>query len=100
LYHFGLIEKPHATVASTIKDMEEHGWSVVEEPRIGDVLVWEPSDAHAEGEMHEHIGFYIGDERAISNSSTTAEIVEHDWTFGVDNEGNPNRKVIKILRHV
>lgn len=98
LYHFQLIQTPHATVVSTVKDMEEHGWSVVKTPEAGDVLVWEPSDIHAEGEMHEHIGFYVGEERAISNSSTTGEIVEHDWTYGTDNEGNPNRRITKILR--
>ena len=75
LYHFQLVKTPHATVTST-----------------------EPSDAHAEGAMHEHIGFYLGDERAISNSSAIGEITEHDWTFGADNEGNPNRKITKILR--
>lgn len=98
LYHFQLIKTPHATVASTVKDLEEHGWSIVDTPEEGDVLVWEPSTAHVEDAMHEHIGFYAGNERAISNSSTTGEIVEHDWTYGIDNKGNPNRKITKILR--
>jgi hypothetical protein len=98
LYHFQLVKQPHATVASTVKDMEESGWTIVEAPEIGDVLLWEPSVEHVEDESHEHLGFYVGNERAVSNSSSTGEIVEHDWTFGVDNEGNPNRKVIKILR--
>lgn len=98
LYHFHLINTPHATVASTVKDLEQSGWQIVDEPQAGDVLVWEPSDIHAEGESHEHIGFYLGEERAVSNSSKLGEIVEHDWTFGSDNEGMPNRKVIKILR--
>ena len=99
LYHFQLVAQPHATVESTVKDMEEHGWSIVSDPEIGDVLVWEPSTEHVEDELHEHIGFYIGDERAVSNQSSTGEIVEHDWTFGTDNEGNANRKVVKILRY-
>jgi hypothetical protein len=98
LYHFQLVKQPHATVASTVKDMQEHGWTIVDKPEEGDVLLWEPSIEHVEGESHEHLGFYVGDERAISNSSATGEIAEHDWTFGVDNEGNPNRKVTKILR--
>lgn len=98
LYHFQLIKQPHATVTSTVKDIEGHGWTVVDSPEVGDVLLWEPSIEHVEGESHEHLGFYIGDERAVSNSSTSGEIVEHDWTFGVDNEGNPNRKITKILR--
>jgi hypothetical protein len=28
-----------------------------------------------------HIGFYIGNERAISNSSTQRVPIEHDWRF-------------------
>ncbi|MCE9586236.1 hypothetical protein K8R04_02875 [Candidatus Uhrbacteria bacterium] len=99
LYHFQLVASPHATVESTVKDMEEHGWSVVDTPEVGDVLVWEASVEHVEDESHTHIGFYVGDERAVSNQSSTGEIVEHDWTFGVDNEGEPNRKVTKILRY-
>jgi len=98
LYHFHLIKTPHATVQSTVRDLEASGWHQVAEPIPGDVLVWEPSDIHAEGAMHEHIGFYLDHERAVSNSSQKGEIVEHDWTFGVDNQGNPNRRVIKILR--
>ena len=99
LYHFHLVKQPHAVVKSTVKDMEESGWTVVDKPIEGDVIVWAPSVEHVETEMHVHIGFYLGEERAVSNSSSTGEITEHDWTFGVDNEGNPNRKVTKILRY-
>lgn len=89
LYHFKLIKEPHAVVASTVNDMEASGWRVVETPEIGDVLVWEPSAEHLDDELHEHIGFYMGEGRAISNSSALGEIVEHDLAF---------RRVTKILR--
>ncbi len=98
LYHFKLIGDGHATVTSTIKDMEKSGWTVVNTPEPGDVLVWETSTEHVEDESHEHIGFYLGDGRATSNSSKLFEIVEHDWVFGVDTEGNPKRRVTNILR--
>ncbi len=89
LYHFKLIIEPHAVVASTVNDMKANGWSVVKGPEVGDVLVWEASKEHVEDELHEHIGFYVGEGRAISNSSTLGEIVEHDWVF---------RNVTMILR--
>lgn len=81
LLHFGLIEEAHATVKSTVKDLREHGWTDAKEPKEGDVLVWEATFEHDPNEPHEHIGFYIGNERAVSNSSKLGEIIEHHWTF-------------------
>jgi hypothetical protein len=64
-------EKAHATVSSTIKDLEEHGWQKLDpestlEP--GDVIVWEDMEFVEEpGVLHPHIGFYIGSGEAVSN---------------------------------
>ncbi|MFH1308699.1 MAG: hypothetical protein ABIH51_01665, partial [Patescibacteria group bacterium] len=40
---FGLTSNGHATVKSTIKDMEEFGWKKISKDKIkpGDVIVWE-----------------------------------------------------------
>ncbi len=92
LYHFHLIKQPHATVQSTVKDMIESGWTEASVPQEGDVLLWDASQDHVEGEMHQHIGFFLGDGQAISNSSTQKEIIEHEWTF------NGSRHVQKIFR--
>lgn len=91
LFHFGFLKAPHVTVDGTVKDLRESGWKDVEEPKEGDVLVWEPTMEHDPNEPHQHIGFYIGNGRAVSNSSKLREIVEHDLTF----EGR--RRLISIL---
>ncbi len=76
-----LIKKSHATVGSTIKDLQESGWHEIpgeSEPPVGSVIVWKKVDFGG-GEMHGHIGFYIGHDTAISNSEKTGCPIEHPW---------------------
>lgn len=95
-----LIDKTHATVEKTLKDMQKNDWYKIEEPREGAVLIWAP---WAKSDRW-HIGFYIGNEKAISNDGTdTKTPQEHHWTYGKKN-GKPARKVVSIwwndrLRH-
>ncbi|MEY4723554.1 MAG: hypothetical protein RLZZ324_1067 [Candidatus Parcubacteria bacterium] len=77
---FRLIKEPHATVDSTVKDMLDSGWVTLTEPREGCVLVWAPSDLGG-SEPHPHIGFFMGADRVISNSTTQGMPAEHDWTY-------------------
>ncbi|MFH1668092.1 MAG: NlpC/P60 family protein [Candidatus Komeilibacteria bacterium] len=88
LYLLKLVRKTHSTVKSTVKDMKENGWLVVEKPQKGDVLVW---DYNKSGHMH--IGFYLSDEVAVSNSTVKRKIHKHNPTY------NNKRKIIEILRH-
>ncbi len=60
----GMIESIHATVEGTIKDLEKSGWYKIEKPKKGAIIVWEKSK-----DGHQHIGFYIGKNKAVSNSS-------------------------------
>jgi len=71
----GLIKKTHATVDSVIKDMEESGWIKTDNPKQGDIIVWE------EKEGATHIGFWWNALEAISNSSTEKFPVKHDLTY-------------------
>lgn len=87
LYLFDLIDKPHATIKSTVKNMVKFGWKEVKLPKKGDVLVWNYEKGHM------HIGFYINRKRAISNSEKKRKVVEHQLTY------NNKREIIKILRH-
>lgn len=83
----------HLTVASTEKDMTEHGWYEIKDLRPGAILIWEKKDGH-NGEPHNHIGFFTGGEEAISNSSRgTGFPHKHHVTY------NGTRKVEKILWH-
>ncbi|USN97251.1 MAG: hypothetical protein H6799_02650 [Candidatus Nomurabacteria bacterium] len=67
---FGQQEKPHATVSSTIKDIVNHGWKEVDDKSkilSGDVIIWEAIEFDEEpGILHPHIGFYVGDNKAVS----------------------------------
>jgi hypothetical protein len=95
LYLFKLIGDIHATVAGTVKDMEESGWLPIETPRLGAILLWEKSkDAHG----HKHLGFYIGDNQAISNSTKAGVPEIHHWTYG-EKDNEPVRKIEKIFWH-
>lgn len=83
LFHLIDVNKaPHSTVVGTVKNMEASGWQKIglEELSEGDVIVWEKI-IDVDGEEHEHIGFYIGNEHAVSNSSETRTPAEHHYTY-------------------
>ncbi len=77
----------HANVTSTEKDMLSSGWFQINELRPGAVLIWEKQE-------HEHMGFFVGADQAISNDSQgTGFPWKHHVTY------NNTRKVEKILWH-
>lgn len=88
---FKKIASVHGTVNSIIKDLEKSGWQEAKKPKPGDVLVWE-AQKFADG-LREHIGFYIGNNQAISTSLTAKTPIEHDKNFG-----KANRQITRILR--
>lgn len=88
---FKKISGVHGLVSRVVDDMKVSGWTAVDEPQVGDVLVWE-AEEHHDG-WHEHIGFYIGKNRAISTSSSAKTPIEHDVKFG-----DANRKISQIFR--
>ncbi len=91
LLPFKLIKEMHATVTSTVVDLEAVGWSVTDNPSPGDVIEWDEADLGNSG-PHKHIGFYIGNETAISNSHTEGAPVEHSWRLS-------DRDIVKILSY-
>ena len=82
---FKLIKEVHGTVDSTTNDLKKSGWKAIKKPRLGSILVWEKLDFG--GETHKHIGFYIGNNKAISNSYQLGYPFIHHWSF------NNKRKV-------
>ena len=87
---FKKISGIHGTIDSTIKDLKESGWTEVSEPREGDVIVWEAKKF--DDGLKEHIGFSIGNGKAISMSWTKKTPIEHSDTF------DSKRKIINIFR--
>ena len=80
-----MIKEVHLTVDSTVKDLEKSGWKKIKKPKIGSILVWESLAFNSEA--HKHVGFFIGNNKAISNSYKKGCPVEHSWNF------NGKRKV-------
>lgn len=96
LYVFKLTKDIHATVQGTIRDLEAGNWQKVGSPKPGDVLVW-ASKKSRDGLEHQHIGFYIGSNNAVSNAYRKGTVAKHHWTYGVKN-GKPVRKITAIYR--
>ena len=87
------IKAIHLTVASTENDLLESGWREISDLRPGAVLIWEKKDGH-DGEPHNHIGFFMGGEEAISNDSRgTGFPRKNHYTY------NGARKIEKIYWH-
>ncbi len=91
---FKLIRKIHGTVKETVRDFKKSNWKRIKKPKVGSILVWEAID-FGKGDFHKHIGFYIGSNKAISNSSKLRKPVIHHWTFGTKNK-RPKRKIEAI----
>ncbi len=81
---FNLVSTFHTTVKGTIKDMIGSGWKEIKKPKIGAVLLWEKKNGN------EHLGFCIGNQKAISNSSKRHVPIIHHWSY------NNKRKIIAI----
>ena len=81
----------HGTVDRTIEDLKKSGWQEANEPEPGDVLVWEPKQ-FPEGRV-KHIGFYVGDGKAVSTSITAKTPQKHEQNFGEE-----KRQIKQIFR--
>ena len=88
LYFFKLIKNPHLTVSGLQKDLEKSGWKTAKRPRAGAVLVWEQIVKN--GSANRHVGFYLGNDKAISNSAKERKPAMHHWTY------NNKRKIEAI----
>lgn len=75
-----LISEMHTTVLSTVKDLKNSGWIEIGEPKAGCILVWKEIDFNSGG-IHNHIGFFIGNGKAISNSEKLGHPIEHNWDY-------------------
>ena len=79
-----------------MKDIERSGWVKIDQPRVGCIIRWE---AVFQGEdKSQHLGFYVGNDEAVSNNWVTRVPARHHWTFGEEN-GQPVRKVEALYWH-
>jgi len=92
---FNLIDQeisPHAVVGGLIKNISDNGWKETDQLKEGNLLVWDEKE-YSSGEAHYHIGFYIGDDKAISNSGEDGHPIVHHYTY------EDKRKIVKIFTH-
>jgi hypothetical protein len=81
---FKFINGVHGTIDSTILDLEKSGWKEIEETKVGSVIVWEsaPANRHGIHKDQRHIGFYVGNNEAISNNADERKPLKHHFLFG------------------
>ena len=100
-----LIKHPHASVYGAEKDLIASGWHEIKELKPGAVIIWESVLAKSglQGEKNvklSHIGFYVGNNEAISNDSKESGFPRrHHYTYGINSDGTPVRKIEKIYWH-
>jgi len=95
---FDLISQPHATIRSTIRDMRQNGWRPTKKLKSGNILVWQEKK-FADGTIHQHLGFYLDQDKAISHRPEKKMPIIHHFTYGRTKIGQPKRKIIQILTH-
>lgn len=84
---FSLVSDIQITVHRAMDDMIKSGWHEIREPRVGAVIVWAEKQSEKDAEsdiqasVHKHIGFYIGNGQAVSNSSLAQSPALHAWDF-------------------
>lgn len=95
---FGLIDRPHSTVSTLINKLEEYSFtSVNDDPRPGDIIVWEKVKFN-DGSMNEHIGFYLDENRAVSTNYLKKCVKIHHPNFNDADSTTKNRKIERIYR--
>ncbi|MEK9208978.1 MAG: hypothetical protein AAB910_02780 [Patescibacteria group bacterium] len=93
LYLNKLIGDMHAGVAGLERDLSASGWMQMPELRDGAVIIWKPRPS-ADETPHLHAGFYVGDDRAVSNgSNSTLMPEEHHITY------DGTRSIVRIWWH-
>lgn len=71
---FGLIDRSHATVQTTLQKMQENGWRQIDSPMPGAVVYW-PAGPNG----HDHLGFCIDQDTCISNSAAAGTPTRHNY---------------------
>lgn len=95
LYLFDLITERHTTVVATIDDILKSGWYEIKKPKKGALILWgyKKKDDGTQGK-HKHVGFFMNNKTAVSNSSSTRVIAQHHPTFGRFTNGEVRREIL------
>lgn len=77
---FDLISELHTTVDETERDLFRNGWQRISRPRVGCIVIYKPQKFPS-GEIHRHIGFYIGNGYVVDNNSVRRSPGMRRWNF-------------------
>ena len=94
-----MIDAPRTTVKSVLEFVGKNiNWQeVLDEPQNGDIIFWEELP-ETDGSTHGHVGFALNNLEAVSTSSKEHLVTKRHLTFGVDDQGQPTRKVLRKFR--
>lgn len=87
----------HTTVTGTIEDLVDSGWYEDKALQPGSVIIW-AEKLCTDGLQHRHIGFFMGDDLAISNDARKRSPQVHHYTYG-EQVGRPVRVIEAIYFH-
>ncbi len=93
-----LLTKVRATVSNLSVDLfasEKFREIPESEIQAGDIIIWEKF-VFPDGSVNAHVGFYLGDEWAVSTSYANKKVIKHHYkNFGQNGE---ERKIEKVFR--
>lgn len=95
---FGLMnDGVHTTVDETICDLESSGWEKIQSPRPRCIVIW-GKKFRSPPPGHRHIGFYIGDDKVVSNDFVSGSPRRH-MLLEKDVSGQVIRQVESFYYH-
>ncbi|MEK7464317.1 MAG: hypothetical protein AAB617_00900 [Patescibacteria group bacterium] len=100
---FSLVKNIQITIHRALDEMERSGWRRIHKPRVGAIIVWEEikSDKDKNSKIfassHKHMGFFVGNNRAVSTSTKKRVPIEHGLVYSGGQKSN--RKIIAIYWH-
>ena len=81
--HYIIFSRPPTAGEWADSTIEITGWTVVTDPKPGDVV----AEAHHYSDATGHVGIVVGDKSTVSASALVGGvIVENDWGFRSDNK--------------
>ena len=100
LMSFKLTSDYRAFSDKVIEDIIKFGWERTDNPHPGCVVYWGKMK-HDDGSAskHNHVGFFIDTETAISSTHLTHEVSRHHITFGTLSDGSPKRDILGFYTH-
>ncbi len=64
-----------ANVDSVVAKLPQNGWTEIEEPRVGAIVVYGKNQLHRAWATR-HIGIIVGEDEVVSNGSNSSHIIE------------------------